>query len=285
MINQQQFQALVHLSDWTQPVKAGELTSFIGEAPDPETARRKVLASISTSSATIRRKWLEAVDDMWLTQHPRYPLLLDLSVATSDLGPAAVVVAANEFLTKLAEQPIPLADVRPQDSRLRAALQAARLVRVNRGQLVIVRSRYERWREFPTLQQFFILWHVDTHHVAWPQFAQGPWQGYVRVIQNYLPLLWDVSYQQQKIATDCEAWSKQAVDAFAWAWEHDHHSLLPLERYLLLNVVEQLVLRDLFVRYGLVQWVEDRLRWTRLGQEMMATELQADVPCGIGLLD
>src|SRR5581483_12096393 len=72
--------------------------------------------------------------------------------------------------------------------RLRAVLQALRLIRVQNNQLVIVRSRYERFKQFPTTQQFYLLWHADAYHTAWGDFS-GMWTAYMQLVQDNLPLL------------------------------------------------------------------------------------------------
>lgn len=315
MTDQQKLQALVHLSSWRQVPAVDELTSMICQSPDPETARRAVLSQIDSTSDVICQKWAQTVDDLWFAEHPAWPLLLHLPLATADVAAVAAVDDAQAFLAALAQRPAELVvegrelllasgevarlarclsgralPVAVEQEwaylpvrRLRAVLQALRLARVHRGQLVINQCRYQRWLDFPRLQQFYILWHADTHHVDWSAFAGPAWGPFLRGIQDYLQVLWDISYHQRD-HWQPDRWSREIVNAFAWLWEQQQ-PLYVYEHYALPQIVEQLIVRDLFVRYGLASSAEPDASWTRVGREIIAAELHASLPCGMTLLE
>lgn len=278
MTDQQKLQALVHLSSWRQVPAVEELTRLICQSPDPETARRAVLGNIDRSSEVICQKWAETVDHLWLAEHPGWPLLLHLPLATADVGEVAAVAAAREFLAGIAERPAQFIEEESLPMRrLQSLLVTIRLLRVRGGQLVLNRGRYQRWLEFPELQQFYILWHADTHHLDWSALVGLPWQPYLQLIQEYLPVIWDISYRQAPTFRT-QSWSEEITSAMAWVWGK-------YERFALPQVVEQIVMHDLFARYDLVHLEGPYATWTRVGQAMIASELNASLPCGMTLLE
>src|SRR5581483_6980571 len=102
--------------------------------------------------------------------------------------------------------------------RLRAVLQALRLIRVQNNQLVIVRSRYERFKQFPTTQQFYLLWHADAYHTAWGDFS-GMWTAYMQLVQDNLPLLWEAQTEESlNLTHHRDVWSQQGTQLFMEVW-------------------------------------------------------------------
>ena len=93
--------------------------------------------------------------------------------------------------------------------RLRSVLQSLRLVRRYKNKLVIVKCRYKRFVQLPAIHQFYLLWHTETYHIDWSQFS-AIWGDYLSVIQDYLPLLWEVSSANKPhVPHDIRQWNQK----------------------------------------------------------------------------
>lgn len=194
--------------------------------------------------------------------------------------------------------------------RLRLLLQSLKLVRVYGGKLHVVASRYERFLSMPLPQQYYMLWHADVYHIPWGHFA-ATWSPYVDTIQEYLPLLWDIMQGTQagQMQTASEL-TYTLLDLYQPLWEQEgvveqgQSTFMTLyEEYALPSVVSQLVVRDVLVRYGLIQVHEGlptlirashnnifdgsdvSIRWTALGQTLLEAECSGDLPCGLDMVD
>ena len=330
---EQDLRALCQLSGVLEPVDFGYLSSFVQEAPDPETAVRQVLARVPQSSEVLLRKWRNVITDMWALQHPHVPLLPDLPLSAKEVEGAPLLHDVRAVLVALEEKPARLVQakhewlVEPSDvqrmlavmpsqqgttilavenewnfmpwRRLRALLHAARLVRPLRGTLVPVRSRVDRFLALPAPQQLYILWHADVYHVDWSEFA-GLWGGYMHVVQEYLPLLWEtLGTVSAGTVADRGAWAISVMEAFTPLWNDvgllevraGHTAALNIvQQHALPTIIDRFLLRDLLERHGLVTIVEEfgslsEFTWTRVAAQLIPAESRRSLPCGNELLD
>jgi len=324
--------ALCALSDLKGTVDVQSLMSRVKQAPDPEAAVQAVLTEMPLSSDVLRRKWRTAIMAVWATQHPHVPLLPTLTLSSEDVAATPMLVDALAFLDAIACQPAELVEEQSElllsspdvwriaqqlpsltgqellavesewayvpMRRLRAVLQALRLVRPIKGRLVVVRSRYERFKSFPSLQQYYALWHADTYHVDWAEFA-GMWGKYTRVVQDYLPLLWDVGESlKADESVDRAEWCVSVLETFAPLWEeeglleigHGQAAILPIvQQHALPTILEKFLVRDVLQRHGLATLSEEfgklsKFTWTKIGESVFQAELSQELPCGIELL-
>lgn len=336
-------QALCDLSDFLERTNIDEITSTARSAPDPETAVRKILTRIRADSPVLQRKWRQIITALWVAAHPKTPALLEVSLTTAEVEASPILKDARAFLEYVAQHPVRLLteqnetlldpleveallqhlpsqqgrlDIKVENEwgnpcvrRLRATLQAARLVRPWQGKLIVVRSRYRRWLSASPVVQFYVLWHTETYHVAWDKFA-GQWNSFIHVIQDYLPLLWDLAVQAgPKTESNELDWCAQVVDAYEPLWSEQGllsdtlrvPSLFSLfQRSALPSVLNTLIVQDLFARYGLINNSLSELpfrnvlpislrhptafHWTPLGATLLEAERTCDLPCGLQLL-
>lgn len=345
--HRRRLQALCDLSDFSEKIDSRSLINLLEEVPDPETVIRRVTGELPADSEVLLRKWRETLTNLWASRHPNIPLLPDLPLTSEETAASAALQDARGYLKALDERSGRLVMehgeilLHPKDitrlaaatpslhaagvlnvesewacvplRRLRASLQAARLIRGYKGQLVVVQSRYQRFLRFPAVVQFYILWHVDAYHVGWEEFAGG-WGKFFRVMQSFLPLLWDTNEHISEAAAEEEfAWCAKVMEAFEPLWSEqglldsepsaDASYLISIfQQSTLPAVLEKLVLCDLFARYGLIAFPEAEggavgdclrhgeahqtsFRWTRLGTSLVNAERNHDLPCGIELLN
>lgn len=307
------------------------LLHTVRQAPDPETAVREVLQSVAVTSEVLTRKWRSTVTTLWASHHPHVPLLPSLRLSSDEVAHAPLLQDTKAYLEEILCQPALLreekgetvladADVRrlagtmpslravqelPVESewahlslrRLRAVLQALRLVRPVKGKLVVVRSRYERFRHFPATQQFYVLWHADAYHVDWGEFT-GMWGHYTRVIQDYLPLLWDLGARAGAgEGLNRAAWTTHILETFLPLWEeegllevgHGRAAILPIVlQHALPAILDTFLIGDLLARHGLVAGetvgAQTVYHWTEVGTKVFRAELTQELPCGLELL-
>lgn len=332
LAHEQTLQALCTLSDVPVQVDIRSLIHRVKEAPDPETAVQAVLSQLALHSEVLSRKWRTAIIAVWSAHHPHVPLLPSLSLASEDVINAPLLRDAHAYLEALLQQPARLVEehsellldtkdvwrlaaqmpslqgnvIESVESewsyvplrRLRAVLHALRLVRNVKGQLVVVRSRYERFRAFPPVQQFYVLWHADAYHVDWAEFG-GLWGKYMRVVQDYLPLIWDIgeSAEAEQIV-DRRQWVVAVLETFAPLWDEEgllevgsgRAAILPIvQQHALPTILERSLVYDLMLRHGLVTMSEEfgklsKFTWTRAGAHVFKAELSQELPCGLELL-
>lgn len=309
-------QALLSLSHFRHSVTVPQLETVARSAPDPETAVRKVLGELLSTSPALLRKWRQTVTALWVHHHPGLPALPDLPLTKKDAISTYQLLDALAVLNALTHRPARLvahgrqAHIHPSDvarlgrvlelgergdvERLRAVLEAAHLLRPYRGQLQVVRRHLNRFLTLPRSYQFYVLWHADVYHVAWADFAPD-WQDYIGALQDYLPLLWDLAADiVPDTSIDKHDWCLSIMEAFVPIWMQ-HGVLTPSQgRWSLLSlfhqctlptVLNQLVINDLFARYGLVQFESDgNFVWTPLGTTLVAAERERSIPCGLKLL-
>lgn len=270
----QTLKALCLLSD-IEPSET--LLQQIQTAPDPETATRVVLAAVSSSSEALQTKWRETIWDAWSAKHPNVPLLPELHLPAAAVKNVPALREALEFLQCVAAVPHP-----PTKSRLETQLRLLRLVRVVKGQLVIVKSRYARFLSFPATQQFYVLWHTDLYHVPWQAYS-GPWGEYMQLVQDNAGLLWELSGPHAFLfGTDRTHWCKQATAAYGQLWDHAGISRTDLAwRSWLVDGFDHVVLGSLFERYGLIEASEipGRFTWTGIGTSLITAEQEDTLPC------
>ena len=320
-------QALCTLSDTPKAVNASSLTKLIREAPDPETALRGVLKSMPSPSHALQVKWRKNVIDVWAAHHSHVPELLELPIAADDISHAKALSETFEYLNIVESKPLSMIQennewlVSPGDvyhlavqlpnlhnqptmqsesewqylplHRLRNSLQSLRLVRRYKNRLVIVKSRYKRYLELPTVQQYYLLWHADTYHIEWANYA-GIWGDFMRVIQEYLPLLWSTCEgKEPDLAIDVRQWNKEVLQAFQSLWQQEglldqqppRLALLSLVRFQSLpTALTQVILKDLFVRFGLIYGEGTLFAYTKPGLQLLTAEHDQNLPCNIDLL-
>lgn len=334
-------QALWTLSDFPDDVSVESVSDLIRKAPDPETACRTITSHIHDPSEVLDRKWRKIIHQTWFDHHPHVSHLLDIPLTSSDvtnvgamrdahvllqeLGkrPAAVVWENNERVIDAGDIPrfvevLPslrgkyVPEVENEWScvtlrRLRALLQTLRLVRVYQGKLVLVRSRYERFVRLPPTLQFYTLWHADVYHLDWAQFA-SQWAPYVRLIQNYLPLLWDVEDGIEEGELDnIHDVTSEIIAIYRPLWQQEgllnmstHRTFFDVyEQSALPAVLERLLLCDIMARYGLIRtgyslvgvdsshsllMESGDFTWTEVGEVLLSAERSQNLPCGMDLL-
>lgn len=282
--------ALCQLSGVIEPVDFGYLSSFVQEAPDPETAVRQVLEKVPSCSEVLTRKWRNVITDMWALHHPHVPLLPDLKLSATEVAEAPLLLDTRAVLAALEERPAHLVQakhewlVEPSDvqrliqvmpsqrgklvvpvenewnfmsfRRLRALLHAARLIRPWRGVLVPTRSRVDLFLGLPAPQQLYILWHADVYHVDWGEFA-GLWGAYMHVVQEYLPLLWDtIGTPHPGQVADRGAWALNVMEAFAPAWSEVGLLDIRASHTTALHIVQQHALPTIIDRFLLRDLLE-----------------------------
>lgn len=287
---EQDLRALCQLSGVLEPVDFGYLASFVREAPDPETAVRRVLERVPAPSDLLARKWRSVITDMWALHHPHVALLPDLKLTAADVEDAPTLRDARAVVQELTREAANLTQVKqewlvdPVDvtrlvslmpsqtaraevsvenewnclpwRRLRALLQGARLIRPLRGKLVSVRSRCERWLNLPATQQMYILWHADIYHVDWSEFA-GLWGGYMYVVQEFLPLFWEtVGAPQAGQIMDRGLWAVTMMETFAPFWQEAGLFDVRAGHMAALHIVQQHALPTIIDRFLLRDLLE-----------------------------
>jgi hypothetical protein len=321
------FKALCALSDTPSAVTPHHLRSLIRQAPDPETATRAVLNQLNLHSETLQRKWRQVVTKLWSSHHTHLPVLLNLPIATNDLTDVVGIQDALYFLQSIHNKPAPMLQenkewlltseainhllinlpshqqkllIRIENEwqslilrRLRSTLQELRLIRRLKNQLVIVKSRYQRFLALPTTQQYYLLWHTEAYHVDWLQFA-GIWGDFLHVVQKYLPLLWEISNSETpNLPRDIRQWNQDIWDSFLPLWEqaglfnrqNQQSTLLTIVRTQSLpTAVTQVIMKDLFERYGLICGEGELFAWTDLGTKIITAERTQELPCALDLI-
>lgn len=344
-VTEKQLKALCALSDFPTELDLERLLVLICQAPDPETASRQVVANIAGQSDSLSRKWRQVVINIWSAHHPHVPLLASLPLTADDVANVLALRDAHAFLQAVDTQPAELAvegkqhALHPHDilrlakvlpslentpliafesewsclpvRRLKAVLQALRLIRVYQGRLITVRSRYQRFLQLPPLQQFYILWHADAYHVDWSEFA-GQWHRYLHVLQDYLPLLWDLNQDAaQEAREESHAWCADIMKVFLPIWEQEglftvntgHEVLMSIfQQCLLPSVLEKVLVFDLLAHYSLITMrdsdypvsfnshehppaVSNEFTWTGVGEVLIRAERSSELPCSLTLLE
>ncbi len=321
--------ALMRLSDFSgKGVTPQRIARMVKKSPDPETIVQLFLGEMPIESEVLRRKWRKIIQRLWAESHPGLPylpqipitkqaaastpVLLDALGVVSALSDAPASLARGESdslisaadsrrlagcLESLAGLDLPLAERQadvPGLSRLLTCLSAADLIEPRERQLRVNHSRLRRFLDLPRSYQFYLLWHCDVYHVNWGDFA-ARWQDCLHDIQEYLPLLWEVSEADSgSRSIDKQAWCIEVAEAYAPLWQgHLRHGLLQaissvgffVHQASLAATVNQLILNDLFARYGLIQFEADgNFVWTPLGVALLAAEAEQKLPCGLELL-
>lgn len=311
-----QLAALIRLSDFDRRWTPQAITQLVKDSPDPETVAQAVLQRLRADSPALRQAWRQALVQLWAASHPDVPALPELPLTDKQAVSTFQLLDALAVLNAITRRPARLVahaghfHIHPNDivrlqrvlesadsgtiERLRATLEAAHLLRPYRGQLQVVRSHLQRFLALPRSYQFYVLWHTDVYHVAWATFALD-WQEYVNTLQDYLPLLWDLAADTVTDATvDKYDWCLGALEAFVPIWTQNglltssrgRWSLLSLfHQCTLPTVLNQLIINDLFARYGLIQFEPDgNFIWTPLGTTLIAAEREHSVPCALELL-
>lgn len=332
--------ALWILSGFAEEMDPQELSSIICEAPDPETACRVITKHISTSSGALQDKWRKVISQTWLDYHQAASAALTIPLSSLDIAGLPIFQDVKAFMNALREEPAQVSYERdgwviesselarlisaiPSFSdkavtglehewnyiplrRLRALMQAMRLVRVYAGKLHVVESRYSRFLSLPLPQQYYVLWHTDVYHVDWEIFA-GQWRQYMRVVQSYLPLIWEMTDElTEGDMCSSENIVQACIEAFSPLWEQEvegnNQSLRHLyQRSGLPVVLDRLLVRDILERYGLIKpeqtvdmmfrnilhpdvYEEESLRITKAGETMLTAEREEDLPCASDIL-
>lgn len=320
-------QALCTLSDSPSAINPQTITKLIQDAPDPTTALRSVFNSMPGASEVLQTKWQQMIIKIWSDHHPHIPELLTLPLAAADIAPTRAINDALTYLAVInrcpaqmilenkewlvaADDAYNLANQMPSQQgqphlplenewqnltlhRLRLALQSLRLVRRYKRQLVIVTSRYQRFLSLPQIQQFYLLWHADAYHVEWYDHA-GIWGDYLKIVQEYLPLLWSVSRQAvPDMVYDIRQWNQDVLATFQPLWQQAglfdrqppqtaFFALIRLQS--LPTALTQVILQDLFVKFGLVYGEGMTFAYTRPGLKLLRLEHGRDLPCHLDLL-
>lgn len=339
---QRAMEALLQLSGFPKGRFVERMEKLIAKAPDPETACRVITDEFQATGA-LERKWRKVITQTWQFQHRTSAHSLALPLTSQDVIQTEALLDARRVLEALRQTPAKLVQqgdgyvIAPEElqrltaimpslsnrnipdtlehewacvqlRRLRVLLTTLRLVRVYRGQLQVVASRHKRFLDLPLPQQYYVLWHADVYHVPWGSFAAG-WAPYVEVVQEYLPLLWDVSGGTRAgHAQSLTELTYALLDLYQSLWEQEgvadaHETFIGIyEEYALPAVVGQLLVRDILARYGLIEIQDDlpaliragtnsqfdsndiSVRWTEIGEVMLTIERSGKLPCGIEMI-
>ncbi|PIT98077.1 MAG: hypothetical protein COT71_02625 [Candidatus Andersenbacteria bacterium CG10_big_fil_rev_8_21_14_0_10_54_11] len=326
-LRDRQLQALWQLSDAPAGTPPHAILRLCKQAPDPETAVRQILKEITPTSAALERKWRELIYDVWAAHHPDAPLLVDIPLRAGDVIETAALLDARAYLRLLEEKPLQMvqeegewlleADAAYQVAlqlpsltgspkirlenewqhhtprRLRATLEALRLVRRQQGRLQLVKSRYQRFLDLPVTQQYYYLWHAEAYHVEWAAFA-GIWGDYIHILQENLALLWSLcDAVLPGMPVNLRRWNQEVWDTYYPLWEQegllDKHrnftALMSVVRiHSLPTAVTQMVVKDFFERYGLASTEGEHLAYTDHGYNLLSAEQSEDLPCALDLL-
>ncbi len=344
--NSRALEALWALSGFSaDKLNVQELSDLISDAPDPETACRVITKHMDVTSDVLARKWRKIIGQTWLERHPNVSPDLELALTSRDVAHVPVVQDVHALLGELDARPARMIEERtgwtidPQEltrlaaampslrhshlpavehewayvaiRRLRAVLQLVRLLRVYKGKLTVVQSRHARFTQLPPPQQFYAIWHADVYHIDWGQFA-GAWHRYIRLMQNYLPLVWEMSDGVEEGQTHhVHDVTRVCMEVFRPLWQQEQIAARPSSRRTFFDIYEQcalpaiaekLLVGDIFTRYGLIQIEDDlvslfhrlshpethfdgNVRWTRVGEVMLKAEREQKLPCGLALLD
>ncbi len=320
-------QALCDLSDASSQINPAVVNQLVQEAPDPETALRDLFSIVDASSPALKDKWRQLIYNSWTEGHPHLPNLIDLPIAASDISdiialqeaqimlrllkqrPAAMIAENQEWLLN-SDDAFYIASHLPSYNRqplirfenewqylilrrLRATLQGLRLIRRVKDQLVVVKSRYQRFNDLPAIQQYYLLWHTEAYHIDWQQFS-AIWGEYLKIIQEYLPLLWGLNEGTlPDIPHDVRQWNQDIFDTYQPLWDQEgllnrprgHTALLTMVRlHSLPTAITQVVMKDLLERYGLVYGRGNNFSYSRLGIDLLSAERGEDLPCALDIL-
>lgn len=177
--------------------------------------------------------------------------------------------------------------------RTRSVLQALRLVHRVGNKLALVKSRYQRFQKLPITHQYYLLWHADTYHVDWSQYS-GIWGDFLKTTQEYLPVLWHLSDNTRiNLQYDVRRWNQNLFDSFFPLWDQSgfldrqtgNTALFNLIRVQSLpTAITQVILKDLFEKYGLVVFDDLSFTYTGLGIKILSAEQSEELPCALDLL-
>ena len=342
---QKTVQSLFALTEFDPGITMQELLHVMAKAPDPETACRAITACIRSESGVLRQKWRELIERTWQECNLGNSQALELPVTSMEVESTGILQDIHAFLEEIEKRPcniekdkdgitvstkdakrlfraIPsighedaIAPEHEQNCtpllRLRLVAQGLRLVRVYNGKLQIVQSRYKRFCSLPSTHQYYAIWHTDAYHIDWTKIS-GMWKQYIEVVQNYLPLLWDViegsDYADEFEEASASKWAENIVEVFFPLWEEEGlfeknpNKIMKIYQQMMLpHVIGQLVVKDLLLRYGCIQQeagplelLGDRrgaitmsrtIELTNLGKTLIKCEKEEDLPCGVELLD
>lgn len=309
--------ALIRLSNFGKGITPKRIERLVKKAPDPETICQLFLEEIPIPSEVLQRKWRKTLHALWADQHPHLPHLPSIPITREWAGSTDMLLDALGVLEALSQKPgqltrsparlldaagsqrlaqslESLTDVSlgpigseldvPGLARLRALLEAAGLIGVQRGRLSVNTTRLRRFFALPRSYQFYILWHCDVYHVAWEDFVSA-WHDCIHDIQDSLPLLWEVSQADPGEAVpDKQQWCLEVAYAFTSLWSV-HLGRGFLFDLSLATTINQVILNDLFARYGLIQFERGgNFVWTPLGSSLLQAEIDQTLPCGLELL-
>lgn len=341
--SQRAIRALLELSGFTGGEYVDRMEKLIAKAPDPETACQVITDEFQATGA-LERQWRKIISQTWHTQHKIQSHPFTLPLTSEEVLQAPALLDARRLLDELVTQPVKiektgreatiasselprlvkampsLANVPLPEAfehewsivrlrRMREILQTLRLVRVYGGKLQIVQSRYNQFQDLPLPQQYYVLWHADIYHISWADYAAS-WGQYIDVVQEYIPILWDISRGTRagQTQTTLEL-TFSFMDIYQALWEqeniagHKRRSLFDMYRETALpGVMEQMLVRDVFIRYGLLEahegihalmrsdaslWIEPQrmvVRWTNVGEKMLNIERSGELPCAFDIL-
>ncbi len=339
-------EALWALSDLPEGLDTTWLSSFITDAPDPETAHQIISSQIQTESNTLHEKWRKVVNEMWFTRHPNVESRFSLPITSKDalntpvltdarallemlLHRPAVVTRKNGQNTMSKEEAAQLVRVLPSVQKMqsiipnsekglqtlnhiRAVLQEASLIRIYKGELRVVKTRYEKFINLPLPQQFYILWHTNMYHVQWGSFA-AQWGRYIHTVQQYLPLAWKMLPDiQEGTIGNANEFARMVVEGCYPLWQQEglfsqgNQKIVFSDMYkqsMLYPIIESLLIEHVLMRYGLIDTskkihekcgaiscdiiatVEDgNFEWTSIGSALLQAEKEQNIPCAGSML-
>jgi hypothetical protein len=320
-------QALCTLSDSPKAVNPQSITKLMLDSPDPAAAVRSVINSMPGASEVLQTKWRQTVINMWAEQHYHLPELLTLPISGNDIAHTQVINDALSYLDIINRRPVPmvfenqewlvssdhvyrLASQMPSQQgkpllplenewqnfnlhRLRLVLQSLRLVRRYKNQLVTVSGRYQKFLSLPLVQQYYLLWHADAYHVEWHDYS-GIWGDYLKIVQEYLPLLWSISHSAVPDRDyDIRHWNQEILSLFQPLWQRaglldrqpPQTAMFALVRLQSLpTALTQVIMHDLFAKYGMVYGEGLIFSYSEPGLKLLHTENGKDLPCHLDLL-
>lgn len=298
--------ALMKLSNFGRGITPARIERLCQKSPDPETICQLFLEEIPIPSDVLRRKWRKTLTALWAHHHPQVPPLPSLPITREQATSTYLLLDVMGFISGLMDKaagqlvlhdgqaflhPREVRRLLPQLEsfqdekfpnlknewevptlyRLHICLEAAGLLYPGQSRLHVDRRRVKRFLQLPRSYQLYVLWHVDTQHVCWGNFAPD-WHYELFIMQENLDWIWE-SNQDITAGTpiDKTDWCLSVAEMYG-------NLFLP-------PVVNQIILNDLFARYGLIQFESDgNFSWTQLGVALLETEYNQTLPCGLELL-
>jgi hypothetical protein len=291
------------------------MLDIVSSAPDCATAIHEVMHFLNVDNGALQEKWSKHVTQVWFELHPNVPSSLNLHIMSQDIMLSDAIMEAHGVLQALLEQPakasvdfmLGMLD-REEEKRLAReitlfagddmlvrrvcdVLEELRLIRVVKGEVRVIKSRYNRFQALPLSGQYYLLWHIDMYHLDWKEYTHQM-QSHLAIFQQYVPMIWELLEHTsigQTHSVDEFAW--HIVRAFRPLWQQER-ALGIVEQSAVHGMVSDWLVDKVFIRYGLVDQMNlsengspKSFIWNRAGMALLHSERTIKLPCAIDVLE